>query len=132
MRSLYSRRLFVNRFNLVMSLLTMGFGLAFLFWILYTLLAAGFHAFSTALFTQMTPPPGSAGGLLNAIAGSLAMTAIATAIGTPTGILAGTFLAEYARASRFGAVVRFVNDILLSAPSIIVGLFVYEVMVVRM
>ena len=81
---------------------------------------------------QMTPPPGSSGGLLNAIVGSLLMTAIATAIGTPTGIFAGTFLAEYAHSSRFGEVVRFVNDILLSAPSIIVGLFVYEVMVVRM
>jgi phosphate transport system permease protein len=80
----------------------------------------------------MTPPPGSTGGLLNAIAGSLAMTAIATLVGTPTGILAGTFLAEYARGSWLGEVVRFVNDILLSAPSIIVGLFVYEVMVVRM
>ncbi len=80
----------------------------------------------------MTPPPGSAGGLLNAIAGSLMMTIIATLIGTPTGILAGTFLAEYARGRWFGEVVRFFNDILLSAPSIIIGLFIYEVIVVRM
>jgi phosphate transport system permease protein len=80
----------------------------------------------------MTPPPGSSGGLLNAIAGSLIMTLIATLVGTPTGILAGTFLAEYAHDSRLGEVVRFINDILLSAPSIIIGLFVYEVMVVHM
>jgi phosphate transport system permease protein len=98
--------------------------------VLWTLLANGIGALGPALFTQMTPPPGSSGGLLNAIFGSVLMTAIATLIGTPTGILAGTFLAEYARASRFGDVVRFVNDILLSAPSIIIGLFVYEVMVV--
>jgi phosphate transport system permease protein len=80
----------------------------------------------------MTPPPGSKGGLLNAIFGSVAMTAAATLIGTPVGILAGTFLAEYGRASRFAEIVRFINDILLSAPSIIIGLFVYEVMVLRM
>jgi phosphate transport system permease protein len=89
-------------------------------------------AIGPALFAQMTPPPGSSGGLLNAIAGSLALTGIATLIGTPTGILAGTFLAEYARGNQFGELVRFINDILLSAPSIIIGLFVYEVMVVRM
>ena len=97
-----------------------------------TLLVNGIGAINLALFTQMTPPPGSDGGLLNAIVGSLMMTAIATLVGTPTGILAGTFLAEYARGSRFGEAVRFVNDILLSAPSIIIGLFVYEVMVVPM
>ena len=84
------------------------------------------------LFSETTPPPGSAGGLLNAIFGSVVMTLLATLIGTPIGILAGTFLAEYSRGSRFGEVVRFINDILLSAPSIIVGLFVYEIMVVRM
>src|SRR5438132_9846815 len=100
--------------------------------VLGTLLINGASAIGPALFTQMTPPPGSSGGLLNAIAGSLAMTLIATLVGTPTGILAGTFLAEYARGSRFGEVVRFVNDILLSAPSIIIGLFVYEAMVVQM
>jgi phosphate transport system permease protein len=83
------------------------------------------------LFTQMTPPPGSRGGLLNAIYGSVVMTAIATAVGAPVGVLAGTFLAEYARNSRFAEIVRFINDILLSAPSIIVGLFIYEVMVLR-
>jgi phosphate transport system permease protein len=95
-------------------------------------LVNGIGAISFSLVAEMTPPPGSKGGLLNAIAGSLMMTGIATAIGTPTGILAGTFLAEYARTSRFGELVRFINDILLSAPSIIVGLFVYELMVVRM
>jgi phosphate transport system permease protein len=100
--------------------------------VLGTLLVNGSGAISLSLFTQDTPPPGSAGGLSNAIAGSLAMTAIATAIGTPTGILAGTFLAEYGRNGKFGETVRFINDILLSAPSIIVGLFVYELMVVHM
>src|SRR5436189_6229719 len=100
--------------------------------VLGTLLINGASAIGPALFVQMTPPPGSSGGLLNAIAGSLVMTGIATLIGTPTGILAGTFLAEYARGSQFGELVRFINDILLSAPSIIIGLFVYEAMVVRM
>src|SRR5437773_8619116 len=100
--------------------------------VLGTLLINGASAIGPALFGQMTPPPGSSGGLLNAIAGSVVMTGIATLIGTPTGILAGTFLAEYARGSQFGELVRFVNDILLSAPSIIIGLFVYEVMVVHM
>src|SRR3984893_4078918 len=95
MPSLYHRRLFVNRFNLFMSLLTMAFGLAFLFWILITLFAAGFHALSTDLFTQMTPPPGSNGGLLNAIFGSVLMAAMGTLIGTPIGIFAGIYLAEY-------------------------------------
>jgi phosphate transport system permease protein len=105
--------------------------LIFLFLVLSTLVINGIGAIRPSLFTEMTPPPGSSGGLLNAIAGSLFMTLVATLIGTPTGILAGTFLAEYARGSRFGEVVRFVNDILLSAPSIIVGLFVYQVVVVH-
>ena len=99
--------------------------------VLWTLLERH-RPITPALFSQMTPPPGSAGGLLNAIFGSVAMTLVGTLIGTPTGILAGTFLAEYSRGSRFGEVVRFINDILLSAPSIIVGLFVYELMVVPM
>lgn len=131
MRSLYSRRLFVNRFNLFMSLLTMAFGLAFLFWILFTLFAAGFHAFSTDLFTQMTPPPGSKGGLLNAIVGSLLMAAMGTAIGTPIGILAGIYLGEYGSRGWLAPCTRFINDILLSAPSIIIGLFIYEIYVFR-
>jgi phosphate transport system permease protein len=131
MRSLYSRRLFVNRFNLFMSLLTMAFGLAFLFWILLTLFAAGFHAFSADLFTQMTPPPGSKGGLLNAIVGSLLMAAMGTAIGTPVGILAGIYLAEFGGRGWLAPCTRFINDILLSAPSIVIGLFIYEIYVFR-
>src|SRR5438128_12412263 len=129
---LYARRRLTNWLVIGLSVLATGFGLLWLVLVLGTLLVNGVGAITPSLFTQMTPPPGSSGGLLNAIAGSLAMTLIATLVGTPTGILAGTFLAEYARGSRFGEVVRFVNDILLSAPSIIVGLFVYEVMVIRM
>jgi len=129
---LYSRRRLTNWLVIGLSFLATAFGLLWLVLVLSTLLVNGVGAIGLSLFTQMTPPPGSSGGLLNAIAGSLVMTLIATLIGTPTGILAGTFLAEYARGSRFGEVVRFVNDILLSAPSIIIGLFVYEVMVVRM
>jgi phosphate transport system permease protein len=129
---IYSRRRLTNWLVIGLSVLATAFGLLWLVLVLSTLLINGIGAIGPALFTQMTPPPGSTGGLLNAIAGSLAMTAIATLVGTPTGILAGTFLAEYARGSWLGEVVRFVNDILLSAPSIIVGLFVYEVMVVRM
>ncbi len=107
-------------------------GLFFLAVILWTLVSRGLHGLSTATFTQMTPPPGNAGGLLNAIYGSLLMTGIGLAIGAPVGILAGTYLAEYGRGTKLATVVRFVNDVLLSAPSIIVGLFVYELMVVRM
>jgi phosphate transport system permease protein len=129
---LYSRRRLTNWLVIGLSVVATAFGLLWLALVLSTLLINGVGAIGPSLFTQMTPPPGSSGGLLNAIAGSLVMTLIATLIGTPTGILAGTFLAEYARGSRFGEVVRFVNDILLSAPSIIIGLFVYEVMVVRM
>jgi phosphate transport system permease protein len=129
---LYSRRRLTNWLVIALSVAATAFGLLWLVLVLSTLLINGVGAISLSLFAQMTPPPGSSGGLLNAIAGSVAMTFIATLIGTPTGILAGTFLAEYARGSRFGEVVRFVNDILLSAPSIIIGLFVYEVMVVRM
>jgi len=128
----YTRRRLVNYLVIVLSFMATSFGLLWLVLVLSTLVVNGITAITPSLFTQMTPPPGSRGGLLNAIAGSLVMTAIATAIGTPTGILAGTFLAEYARVSWFGEVVRFVNDILLSAPSIIVGLFVYAAMVVRM
>jgi phosphate transport system permease protein len=127
---LYLRRRMVNGVVMALSTAATALGLLWLVLVLWTLLTNGIGALGPALFTQMTPPPGSSGGLLNAIFGSAVMTAIATLIGTPTGILAGTFLAEYARASRFGDVVRFVNDILLSAPSIIIGLFVYEVMVV--
>src|SRR6476646_5416335 len=129
---LYARRRLTNWIIIGLSIAATAFGLLWLFMVLGTLLINGVSAIGPSLFAQMTPPPGSTGGLLNAIAGSLAMTGIATLIGTPTGILAGTFLAEYARGSQFGELVRFINDILLSAPSIIIGLFVYEVMVVRM
>jgi phosphate transport system permease protein len=129
---LYARRRLTNRIIIGLSIAATGFGLLWLVMVLGTLLINGASAIGPALFAQMTPPPGSSGGLLNAIAGSLVMTGIATLIGTPTGILAGTFLAEYARGSQFGELVRFINDILLSAPSIIIGLFVYEAMVVRM
>jgi phosphate transport system permease protein len=128
----YARRRVANMAVMALSVAATGFGLLWLVLVLWTLVSQGVSAITPALFSQMTPPPGNSGGLLNAIFGSLAMTVIATVIGTPTGILAGTFLAEYSRGSRFGEVVRFINDILLSAPSIIVGLFVYEIMVVPM
>jgi phosphate transport system permease protein len=128
----YARRRLTNALVMGLSIAATGFGLLWLVLVLWTLLVEGFSAITPALFSQMTPPPGSSGGLLNAIFGSVVMTALATLIGTPTGILAGTFLAEYSRRSRFGEIVRFINDILLSAPSIIVGLFVYEIMVVPM
>ena len=107
-------------------------GLIFLGAILWTLLSNGLSGLSLSLFTENTPPPGSAGGLLNALYGSAVMTILGILIGAPIGVLAGTYLAEYGRDSRLSMVIRFVNDVLLSAPSIIVGLFVYEVMVVRM
>ncbi|MBN8977117.1 MAG: phosphate ABC transporter permease PstA [Rhizobiales bacterium] len=109
-----------------------GVGLAGLAMILIVLFWEGFSGLSLAVFTEMTPPPGSAGGLLNAIVGSILMTVIAIAIGMPIGMLAGTYLAEYGRHDKVSSVVRFINDILLSAPSIVVGLFIYEVMVVPM
>jgi phosphate transport system permease protein len=109
----YKRRLRVNRFNLVMSLVAMVFGLFWLVWILFTLFSAGFHALSLTLFTQMTPPPGSAGGLLNAIAGSLVMAGMGTLLGTPIGIMAGIYLAEYGSKGWLAPVTRFINDILL-------------------
>jgi phosphate transport system permease protein len=105
------------------------FGLTWLVWILWTTTVQGASALSPALFTQMTPPPGASGGLLNAFYGSVVMVLLALAIGTPVGIAAGTYLAEHGRHSRLAATVGFVNDILLSAPSIVIGLFVYEIMV---
>jgi phosphate transport system permease protein len=104
-------------------------GLGWLALILGALVWNGIAGLTPAVFTEMTPPPGSTGGLLNAIVGSLLMTTLAVALGTPLGILAGTYLAEYGRHARLSHVVRFVNDILLSAPSIVIGLFVYEIMV---
>ena len=127
----YRRRLLVNRFNLAMSMAAMAFGMAFLLWILVVLAGNGFAALSPALFTQPTPPPGSAGGLSNAIAGSLAIVFVATAVSTPIGIAAGIYLAEFGGAGWIARTTRFVNDILLSAPSIVIGLFVYTVYVAR-
>jgi phosphate transport system permease protein len=135
-RALYFRRRLANTAFIVLSLAAALFGLVWLGFILYALLKNGIAALSPTLFTEATPPPGSAGGLSNAIFGSLAMSIGAVAVGTPIGLYAGTYLAEYSRAggmaSRFAFVVRFINDILLSAPSIVTGLFIYEVVVVRM
>src|ERR1044072_5747955 len=130
--SLYHRRVLLNHIVIGLSFAATASGIVLLGLVLSSLLINGIGPLGPALFTQMTPPPGNSGGLLNAIVGSLIMVGIATAIGTPTGILAGTFLAEYARNHWAGEVVRFVNDILLSAPSIIIGLFVYEALVLRM
>ena len=127
----YRKRLFVNRFNLAMSLATMAFGMAFLLWILTVLFANGFAALAPTLFTQMTPPPGSAGGLLNAIFGSVVIVGVATFISTPIGILAGIYLAEFGKDGWLASSTRFINDILLSAPSIVIGLFVYTVYVAQ-
>src|SRR5258706_12242912 len=132
MASLYARRRRRNAIAMVLSLAATLLGLGWLVLILGVLLWEGVSGLSLAVFTEMTPPPGSAGGLLNPIIGSLIMTTLALLIGTPIGILAGTYMAEYGRYERVTMVVRFVNDILLSAPSIVVGLFVYEVMVARM
>lgn len=115
-----------------LSFLATLFGLGWLVLILGTLIWKGFGGLSIAVFTEMTPPPGSAGGLLNPIVGSLILTVLAVVIGTPIGILAGTYMAEYGRYDHLTTVVRFINDILLSAPSIVVGLFTYEVMVAPM
>jgi phosphate transport system permease protein len=125
-------RKFTNAVALGLSGLATAIGLFFLGAILWTLLYNGLAGLSLSLFTAMTPPPGSAGGLLNAIYGSVVMTAIGILIGGPIGMLAGTYLAEYGRTTRISTVIRFVNDVLLSAPSIIIGLFVYELLVVRM
>lgn len=130
--NLHSYRRFKNRLALTVSMLAMGFGLVWLVWILATTIDMGLSGVKLGLFTQMTPPPGSEGGLANAIAGSMIMVAIAVAVGTPVGIFAGIYLAEFGRSSWLGSTTRFVNDLLLSAPSIIVGLFIYELVVARM
>jgi phosphate transport system permease protein len=128
----YSARRRSNTVAMGLCLAATAFGLGWLVLILGVLLWEGFSGLNLAVFTEMTPPPGGQGGLLNAIAGSLVMTIIGVVIGTPLGILAGTYMAEYGRHSRLSTVVRFINDILLSAPSIVIGLFVYEVMVAQM
>jgi len=130
--TLYLRRQITDYVAKVMATLATLFGLFWLAWILWTTVSKGLPALKWSLFTQMTPPPGSDGGLLNAFAGSIIMSGLAVLIGTPIGIAAGTYLAEYARNTKLGETIRFVNDILLSAPSIIIGLFVYELMVRQM
>ncbi len=129
--SLYLRRRIGNVVAIALSVATALFGLFFLGWILWTLAAKGLAGINWSLFTQMTPPPMQEGGLANAFFGSAVMCALAIAIGTPLGVLAGTWLAEYGNARKAGTVVRFVNDILLSAPSIVLGLFVYTLYVMQ-
>ena len=121
----------VNFIALTLSLGAMAFGLVWLVWILVETVRLGLDGLAIATFTEMTPPPMEAGGLANALMGSLLMVGLATAIGTPVGILAGVYLAEYGQKTWLGSAVRFINDILLSAPSIVVGLFVYAVVVAK-
>jgi phosphate transport system permease protein len=129
---LYASRRRGNRVALVLSCVAAAISLAALAWILGALIFKGASGLSLMVFTEMTPPPGNTGGLLNPLFGSLIQTVAAALIGTPIGILAGTYMAEYGRGTRLTTTVRFINDVLLSAPSIVVGLFVYEIMVVPM
>jgi phosphate transport system permease protein len=131
--NLHQRRYLVNRVALTLSLSAMAFGLFWLAWILWTVLDLGLSGLSWNLFTKMTPPPGASepGGLANAIAGSAIMVGLATALGTPIGILSGVYLAEYGQHSWLGNVTRFINDVLLSAPSIVIGLFIYAIYVAQ-
>jgi phosphate transport system permease protein len=130
---LLTRRKLINKLALTLSMLAMAFGLFWLAWILFTTVELGIAGMSIDLFTKMTPPPGAneGGGLLNAIVGSAIMVSLATALGTPIGILAGVYLAEYGRHTWLGNSTRFINDILLSAPSIVIGLFIYAVYVAK-
>ena len=130
--SVYATRRRRNGIAVGLAIAATLFGLTWLVLILADLLWEGFSGLNLAVFTQMTPPPGSKGGLLIPIVGSLLMTVIAVAIGTPLGMLAGTYMAEYGRYDKLSTVVRFINDILLSAPSIVIGLFIYEIMVAQM
>ena len=129
---LYLRRRITNGIFITLSVSAALFGLVWLGFILSALLSEGFSALSPILFTQSTPPPGQPGGLSNAILGSVLMSGMAVFFGTPIGLFAGTYLAEYGKHTRFAFVVRFVNDILLSAPSIVTGLFIYEIVVLPM
>lgn len=131
MTPLYRARTRRNGIAVGLAYAATFFGLTWLVLILAVLFWKGFSGLSLAVFTEMTPPPGAAGGLLNPIMGSLVMTFLAVIVGTPIGILAGTYMAEYGRYDRLTSVVRFINDILLSAPSIVIGLFIYEVMVAQ-
>ena len=125
----YRRRSMLNKVMLTLSMAALVFGLVWLVWILAVLVIKGGGALSLTLFTESTPPPGQAGGLLNAIMGSFVMVGIGTLIGTPVGILAGTYLAEYGQRGWLAPATRFLNDVLLSAPSIVIGLFIYAVYV---
>lgn len=129
--NIYNRRRGINYLSLGLSILAMAFGLFWLFWIMFTLFKFGLPGLTLATFTQTTPAPGSAGGLSNAILGSLQMTAVGVIIGTPIGILAGTYLAEFGNKGWLAPTTRFINDILLSAPSIVIGLFIFEMYVAR-
>jgi len=130
---LLTLRKLINKGALTLSMIAMAFGLFWLAWILFTTLQLGVAGVSVDLFTKMTPPPGASepGGLLNAITGSVILVALATALGTPIGVLAGVYLAEYGRHTWLGNSTRFINDILLSAPSIVIGLFIYAVYVAK-
>lgn len=128
----YASRKRTNYIALTLSLAAMAFGLVWLIWILVETIRLGVDGLTLATFTQMTPPPEEAGGLANAILGSLMMVSLATLIGTPVGVMAGVYLAEYGQKGWLGSVTRFINDILLSAPSIVVGLFIYSMVVARM
>ena len=130
--SLYARRRARNLIAQTLAVLATVFGLFWLVWIMWTTLTKGLGSLNLALFTQMTPPPGDEGGMLNAFYGSAVLSLLGIVIGAPIGVLAGTFLAEYSRKSWLGETVRFVNDILLSAPSIVLGLFVYTLVVAQM
>jgi phosphate transport system permease protein len=127
----FGRRKLINKIALALSLSAMAFGLFWLAWILWETLRLGIAGLSIAVFTEMTPPPNDPGGLANAMYGSFLMVSLATLVGTPIGIMAGVYLAEYGMKSRLASVTRFVNDILLSAPSIVIGLFVYAVIVAQ-
>ncbi len=130
---IFRRRKVTNMVSMVLATAAMIFGLGFLLMILWTLITRGLPALTYKTFSEMTPPPGNQGGLLNAIFGSLVITALGTAIGTPIGVLAGTYLSEYSRRSGgFGSAVRFINGILLSTPSVVVGFFIYALVVARM
>jgi len=128
---LITRRKWTNRIALGLSLVAMAFGVFWLAWILFDVLRLGLGGLSPDLFTKMTPPPGGEGGLLNAIAGSVIMVTLAMLIGTPIGIFAGIYLAEYGQRGWLGNTTRLINDVLLSAPSIVLGLFIYALVVAR-
>ena len=131
MSALYRKRLFINRLALILAMAAMSIGMAFLLWILFVLVSKGIGGLNIAIFTQMTPPPGSEGGLANAIFGSLVMVGVATLVATPIGIFAGIYLAEFGTRGWVGPTTRFINDILLSAPSSMLGLFIYAIYVAQ-